>query len=671
LQPAPLTIPGSGSRQVRTVSSGRSTYKIVPPEVAIDHIRPGMSIFLGTAVAEPRTIVRQLMVSRARKLEDLELIQLVSLGDAISLQRLHSRNFRLRTFFSGWAAREAIEAGQVDMIPSQFAKIPDLIKSGQVPIDVAVLQITPPDEDGFCSLGIAVDVGREAMEQAEIVVGEINSLIPRTFGDTYVHLSEFDFLVESTEPPIYFSRWPVNRAWERVAANVSLLIDDGSCLAFSIGPLFEALAGHLVKKRHLGIHSPFFTDPLMDLMKSGAITNRRKDSYRGKSLTSYAFGSPAMLKWLDHNPLVEFQRISKVFNPLIIGRNPNFVTIVAGRKVDLYGRIGLHIGKGSVATGPAEVMDFLRGADLSEGGRSVFALTSRDPAGHPNVELSIADRPNQFGAFESVSAVATEYGVAYLAGRSVRERAQALIEIAHPDDREELVKRAKAERILYADQIFLADSGRLYPTNIIETYTAAGGLKFRFRPIKPSDEEGMRHLFYRFSDETVYRRYFASIRSMPHEKMQAYVNVDWRRIMSIVGLLGEEGRGQIVAEGRFIQIPGAAMAEIVFVVDEKFQRLGIATFLFQLLVRLARQRGIQTLVAEVLHSNIGTVMKVLRKGRLPVTSRLSDSEYHIEISLSEASKPSALRSNRPRHGRQNDASPSGSPNMPIDRLRHK
>jgi len=606
---------------------------VVPPAVVIEKIRPGMSIFLGTAVAEPRTMVRHLMTSNASQLEDLELVQLVSLGDAVSLQKLHSRNFRLRTFFSGWAAEEAIEAGRVDMIPSQFVKIPDLIRSGQIPIDVAILQVTAPNQDGFCSLGIAVDVGREALEQAKISVGEINPLVPRTFGDTFVHASEFDYLIQSNEPPIYFDRWPVNKAWDQVAANVSSLIADGSCLAFSIGPLFEALAKHLVKKRHLGIHSPLFTDPLMDLMKSGAITNRRKDSYRGKSLTSYAFGSPALLKWLDNNPLVEFQRISKVFNPIVIGRNPNFITIVAGRKVDLYGRIGLYVGKGSVATGPAEVMDFLRGAELSEGGRSVFALTSRDQQGRSNVVISNAGQPNQFSAFESVSAVATEYGVAFLEGRCVRERAQALIEIAHPDDRTELVTQAKKKKMIYADQIFLTDSGRLYPTEISEAYCTAGGLKFRFRPVKPSDEEGMRHLFYRFSDEMVYRRYFQSIRSMPHEKMQAYVNVDWNREMSIVALFGEEGKGRIVAEGRFIRIPATSMAEMVFVVDEKFQRLGIATFLYKILIRLARQHGIKTLVAEVLHSNIAVVMKVLRKGRLPVNSRLEEGNCHIEISL--------------------------------------
>lgn len=606
---------------------------VVPPAVVIEKIRPGMSIFLGTAVAEPRTMVRHLMTSNASQLEDLELVQLVSLGDAVSLQKLHSRNFRLRTFFSGWAAEEAIEAGRVDMIPSQFVKIPGLIRSGQIPIDVAILQVTAPNQDGFCSLGIAVDVGREALEQAKISVGEINPLVPRTFGDTFVHASEFDYLIQSNEPPIYFDRWPVDKAWDQVAANVSSLIADGSCLAFSIGPLFEALAKHLVKKRHLGIHSPLFTDPLMDLMKSGAITNRRKDSYRGKSLTSYAFGSPALLKWLDNNPLVEFQRISKVFNPIVIGRNPNFITIVAGRKVDLYGRIGLYVGKGSVATGPAEVMDFLRGAELSEGGRSVFALTSRDQQGRSNVVISNAGQPNQFSAFESVSAVATEYGVAFLEGRCVRERAQALIEIAHPDDRTELVTQAKKKKMIYADQIFLTDSGRLYPTEISEAYCTAGGLKFRFRPVKPSDEEGMRHLFYRFSDEMVYRRYFQSIRSMPHEKMQAYVNVDWNREMSIVALFGEEGKGRIVAEGRFIRIPATSMAEMVFVVDEKFQRLGIATFLYKILIRLARQHGIKTLVAEVLHSNIAVVMKVLRKGRLPVNSRLEEGNCHIEISL--------------------------------------
>jgi acyl-CoA hydrolase/GNAT superfamily N-acetyltransferase len=599
----------------------------------IKKIKPGMSIFLGTAVAEPRTMVRHLMTSDAGNLEDLELIQLVSFGDAVSLKTLQSRNFRLKTFFSGWVANEAIERGRIDVIPSRFVKIPQLIESLLRPIDVAVVQITPPNEAGFCSLGIAIDVAREALEQASICVGEINTQIPRTFGDTYVPVSEFDFLVRSTDPPIYFDRWETDDVWDQVAQHVASLIEDESCLAFSIGPLFEALARRLTNKRNLGIHSPFFTDPLMDLMKSGAATNRRKETYRGVSLTSYAFGTPTLMEWLDNNPLVEFQRIDKVFNPLMIGRNPRFVTIVAARKVDLCGRIGLHIGKGNVASGPAEVMDFLNGAELSEGGRSIFALTSRDPNGMPNILLSIANLPNQFSAFESVGAVVTEYGVAYLEGRTVRERAQALIDIAHPDDRSGLVQEAKDKKILYPDQIFLAESARLYPSDIAATHLIKGDIEIRFRAIRPSDEEGMRHLFYRFSDESVYYRYFHSVSSMPHAKMQEYVNVDWNQTMSIVGLVGEEGKGRIIAEARYIKIPGSPFAEVVFVVDEKYQRFGIASFLYEMLIRLAKEKGVKGFMAEVLFSNIG-IMKVFRKGGLPVKARLESGVYHLVIPFS-------------------------------------
>ena len=607
--------------------------KVVSTETVTGRIKPGMSIFVGTAGAEPRTMVRHLMTAHDKNLEDLELIQLVSFGDAVSLQALHSKKFRLTTFFSGWVADEAIQAGRVDLIPSRFVKIPQLIESRLAPIDVAIIQVTPPNEAGFCSLGIAVDVAREVLEQATIRVGEINSHIPCTFGDTFVHESEFDFLIYSTDPPIYFDRWETDYIWDQVALNVASLIVDGSCLAFSIGPLYESLAKKLLNKRNLGIHSPLFTDPLMDLIQSGAVTNRLKDTYRGKSLTSYALGTPQLMRWLDKNPLVEFQRIDKVFNPLIIGRNSKCVTIVAARKVDLYGRIGLYTGKGNLATGPAEVMDFLNGAELSAGGRSIFALTSRDPEGKSNILPSIVDLPNQFSALESIGAIVTEYGVAYLKGRTLRERAQALIDIAHPQDRVNLVKKAKEIKILYHDQIFLAESARLYPAEIVETYKTRNDLTIRFRAIRPSDEEGMRHLFYRFSEEAVYYRYFQTVSSMPHSKMQEYVNVDWNQVMSIVGLVGEEGKGRIIAEARYIKIPGSPYAEVVFVVDENYQRHGIATFLYRLLIRVAKERGVRGFVAEVLYSNIGGIMKVFKKGNLPIKAHLEGGVYHLEISF--------------------------------------
>ncbi len=605
---------------------------VVPPEQALKRIEAGMSIFIGTGVAEPRTLVKYLMTSEATNLQDLELIQLVSLGDAIRLEELPAHKYRLKTFFSGWVASEAITTGQVDLIPCRFSEIPQLIESGQVPIDAAFVQITPPNEAGYCSLGVSVDVVRQAMEKASLLIGEINPAVPVTFGDTFVPISDFDLLVRGTEPPIYFDRWPEDEVFDRIAAHVSSEIEDGSCIAFSIGPLFEALGRHLQHKRHLGIHSPFFTDALMDLVKSGAVTNRNKEIFRGKALATYGFGTPKLMRWLHRNPLIEFQGVDKVFSPNQIGRNPQFVCILPARKVDLSSRIALHAGKGNVAAGPENAVDFVNGAELSRGGRTLFALPSRNLKGEPNILISVEDYPNRFSLRDSVDMVVTEYGAAYLKGRTIRERAQALIDIAHPDDRPALVEQAKERRILYPDQIFLAESARLYPSDIVWKHTFKGGLEVRFRAIKPSDEEEMRRLFYRFSDESVYYRYFSPIKTMPHAKMQEYVNVDFSHTMSIVGVVWDGGEGQIIAEARFIHERNRPYAELAFVVDEEYQGRGIATHLLKKLIPIAKQRGLRGFTAEVLATN-KAMIKVFEKCGLPIKATLEDGIYSLTMSF--------------------------------------
>ena len=611
---------------------------LVSPQKVLDAIEPGMSIFLGTGVGEPRTLVKHLMTSRAGNLRDLELIQLVSLGDAISLEALQTQTYRLKTFYSGWVAGEAIAAGRVDLIPSSFSRIPQLIQSGRIPIDVACLQITPPNEAGYCSLGVAVDVGRYAMEKASIVVGEINPQIPITFGDTFIPINDFDYLILSTEAPIYFERWPIDEVFDRVAANVSAVIADGSCIAFSIGPLYEALSRCLVHKHNLGIHTPFVTDALMDLIKSGAVSNRHKEIFRGKSVATYAFGTAKLMQWLNRNPLMEFQGVDKVFNPMQIGLNPNFVAIHPARKVDISGRIALHFGQGNVTHGPGDIMDLFHGARLSRGGFTIFALPSRNRKKEPNIRASIEDFPNQFGIRESVDMVVSEYGVASLSGRSLRERAQALIEIAHPDDRRDLVDQAKALKILYQDQIFIDESAHMYPVEIQTRQTFKGGINIRFRPIKPSDEEEMRHLFYRFSDESVYYRYFSRIQVMPHVEMQAYVNVNFGQVMSIIGLVGEPGQGHIIAEARFVRDKNRPYADVAFIVDEEYQGIGIATYLYKMLIRIAKDRGIQGFSADVLSTN-KTMLKVFEKGGESVNAKLEYGVYHLDITFGRAPVP--------------------------------
>lgn len=607
----------------------------VDPDRVLQRLKPGLSIFIGTGMVEPRTLVKHLMESRSPDLQDIELLQLGSFGDAAAfINRGPGKKFRLKTFFSGQLAKEAIAEGRMDLIPCRPSRIPALIESGRIPIDMAFFQITPPDETGYCSIGTAVDVAILAMEQSSLTVGEINHQMPRTFGDTFVHISSFDMLVQSTEPPLYFPRPAIDDVTEQLASQVESIIEDGSCLSFAMGPFFEALGRQLVHKRHLGIHSPYFTDALMDLMQSGAVTNRRKSNWRGKSVVSYAFGTPALMAWLDRNPLVEFQGIDKVFDSINIGRNPNFVATVVADKVDLTGRVVLPVTGSGIVGEVGGAIDFFNGAGLSYAGLKVIALTSRDRHGNPNIQLSIEGLANQFGARESVDLIVTEYGVANVYGRTMRERAQALIDIAHPDDRLQLVEQAKQAMILYKDQIFLAQSGHLYPHYIQDRQTFQGNLTLRFRAIRPSDEEEMRRLFYRFSEESVYYRYLTNLRAMPHNKMQQYVNVDYKRFMSIVALEGDPGKGKIIAEARYVRLHVRPYAEVSFIVDESHQGIGIASHLMQMLIKVAKENGIQGFVASVLKGN-ESMMRVFEKSGLTVQTKLEEETYTLTMLFSE------------------------------------
>jgi RimJ/RimL family protein N-acetyltransferase len=398
--------------------------------------------------------------------------------------------------------------------------------------------------------------------------------------------------------------------------------------------LFEALGKHLTRKRNLGVHTFFFTDPLMDLVKCGAVTNKKKGLFRDKSLTAYAQGTEELMKWLHRNPLIEFQGIDVVSDHMMIGMNDKMIAILPARKVDLTGGIALPIGKGNVTPGPGHVQEFFAGAEHSRGGRTIFALPSRNLMGKSNILLSADDFPNHFTNQESLDLIITEYGIASMIGRTVRERAQALIDIAHPNDRLELVRKAKTANILYSDQIYLEESGQFYPDKIACTHTFKDGLTVHFRAIKPSDEEEMRKLFYRFSDKAVFYRYFTPVKVMPHAKMQEYVNVDYRCRMSIIGLIEEGGIERLIAEGRYVLLEDRPFADTAFVVDEKYQGRGIANFLLSMLIAFAREQNIKGFTADVLADN-KAMIKVFEKSGYPIQAVVEYGVYHLTIPFSE------------------------------------
>ena len=608
--------------------------KLVSPEEVLAHIKPGMTIFLGSGFAEPRTLIKRLIESGLPDINDLEFIQLTSYSDFLSLSDMGYGNYRLKTFFSSWVSSEAVVSSSVDLIPARISQLPKIIKSNRIAIDVAFIQITPPNEAGYCSLGVAVDIAREAMERAKLVVAEVNTKIPFTFGDTIVPISDFDLVVNSTEPPTYYKPKSVRPVIDHVAANIAQLIKDGDCISFLVGPLFDALGRKLLPKRHLGIHTPYFSDAMMALVKNGAATNYRKTQYRGKSIASYALGTPALMQWLDHNPLVEFQSVEQVFDPVQIGRIPNFVVVNEANKVDLLGRIAFTAGKNDITSGPGKSADLFAGTDMSPGGRNIIGLPSRNAKGNPNIVVMLKSLRNQFHMRESIDAVVTEYGIANLKWRTIRERAQALIDIAHPDDRKKLVESAKAKKIIFQDQIFLSDSALLYPSEIGGEHVMKNGLPVRFRPIKPSDEDAMRRFFYRFSKQSIYRRFFFPVSTMPHTKMQTYVNIDYQNEMSVVALIHEPGQEIIIAEARYANDEENGYGDLAFFVDEKHQGLGIAQYLYDLLTRLAMERGLRGFTAEVLQEN-RDMLKVFEKGGLPMEALLKDGVYKLKMPFDE------------------------------------
>ncbi len=608
--------------------------KLVSPEEVLRYIKPGMTIFLGSGFAEPRTLMKSLIESGLPDTNDLEFIQLTSYSDFLSLNNMDYGKYRLKTFFSSWVSSEAVISNSVDLIPARISQLPKIIKSNRIPIDVAFIQITPPDDAGYCSLGVAVDIAREAMERAKLVVAEINTKLPFTFGDTIVSLTDFDLVVKSTELPTYYKPKPVRPVIDQVAANMAQLIKDGDCISFLVGPLFEALGRHLDKKRHLGIHTPYFSDTMMALVKNGTATNYRKPQYRGKSVASYALGTPALMQWLDRNPLVEFQSVEQVFDPIQIGRIPNFVVVNEANKVDLLGRIAFTVGKNDITSGPGKSADLFAGTEMSPGGRNIIGLPSRNAMGKPNIVVMLKSLRNQFHMRESIDAVVTEYGIANLKWRTIRERAQALIDIAHPDDRKKLVEDAKAKGIIFLDQIFLSDSARLYPSEAVNEHVMKNGLPVRFRPIKPSDEEAMRRFFYRFSKQSIFRRFFFPVSTMPHNKMQTYVNVDYRSEMSIVALIHEPGQEIIIAEARYARDEENGFGDLAFFVDEKYQGLGIAPYLYDLLTRLAKDRGLRGFTAEVMQENKG-MLTVFEKSGLPMEALLKNGVYKLRMPFDE------------------------------------
>lgn len=577
--------------------------KVIDMKKFTSLIKPGNKIFLTSGPAIPAIAAREITTSESLRNFDLEIIQLFSSDDFFTSESCDIQNYRLKTFRSGETAVEDVCNGKEDYIPANLVEIPYIFATKAIEIDIAVITTSPPDKRGFMSLGVAIDVADTVIKNASLVIAEVNSNMPVTYGETSIHVDQIDHVILSNEALLERERKPYDSIQDLIGWHVSNLIQDGSTVVLHVGRIFDAIAVHLMSKRNLGILTNVVSDWIIDLVEAGAVSVERKRESGGQISTSYCYGSKELYDYVDNNQLFGFYPIAKLANPLSIKNISKLISIMNVEKIDITAAKVLVYSGDDLLSGYESKFNFAAGTAFSGSGKVIFALKSMGQEGESNIVIS-HDRDNDRirSTLSAARYVVTEYGVASLFGKSNRERALSLIEIAHPDHREALFNKAKELGYLYPDQIYRSISAN-YPIKIETVKTFKDGLELKIRPIRASDEDMMRRLFYKFSDESKYYRYFTHVKVMPHKNMQKYLSVDYEKIMAIVAVLQQGNTERIVAEARYAAFPSGDAYEMAFLVDEEFQGKGLATFLANFLIKIAKDRGIKKLTASVLAQN--------------------------------------------------------------------
>lgn len=416
----------------------------VPVAEAISYVRSGDRVFVHTAAAAPRMLVEAL-AARSEELRKVEIVQLHTEGPAPYAAPGMEKSFRVRCLFIGPNLRAAVAEGRADYVPVFLSEVPALFRQGILPLDVALVQVSPPDRHGFCSLGVSVDGSRAAVETARRVIALVNPQMPRAHGDALVHVSRFAATVETDEPLPEHPRPVLTDVERAIGRQVATLVDDGATLQMGIGAIPDAVLTALKDHRRLGIHTEMFADGLVDLVERGVVTGEEKRVHPGKVVGTFAMGTRRLYDFIDDNPQVVMLDVAYVNDTAVIRRNPKATAINSAIEVDLTGQVCADSIGTRMYSGVGGQMDFIRGAALSPGGKPIIALPSTTSRGESRIVPFLKPGAGVVTTRSHVQWVVTEYGVANLHGRGLRERARALVGIAHPDRREEL-ERAAYER---------------------------------------------------------------------------------------------------------------------------------------------------------------------------------------------------------------------------------
>jgi acyl-CoA hydrolase/RimJ/RimL family protein N-acetyltransferase len=600
------------------------------------HIHPGNRIFIGTGCGEPQYLVRALIEyvrSHPKAFFDAELLQVWTLGVAPYAAEKFKDNFRHNSFFIGSNTREAVNSGLADYTPVFLSQVPGLFHNRYVPVDIALIQTSLPDDHGYMSLGISVDIVKAATEAASLVIAQVNSSMPRVHGETFIHIRDVGFVIPHDEPLLEFESRVSDEISQKIGTYVARIVQDGDTIQVGYGSIPNAILAHLQNKKHLGVHTELLTDGIVDLMKKGVIDNTRKELNRGKTVAAFCMGKGKTYEFLHDNPSIEFRPVNYTNNPTVLARQRNMTAINSALEIDLTGQATAEsLGK-TFYSGIGGQADFMRGAVLSPGGKTILAMQSTAE----NDEISrivpfLKDGAGVTLTRGDIHYVVTEFGIAYLHGKNVRERAMELIAVAHPKFRPWLIEEAKKNNLIYKDQAFITGQGGEYP-EFLEAYrTTKDGFTVFFRPVKISDEHLLKDFFYRLSTDCMYSRFISTRTDMPHQRLQNFVVIDYSREMVILAVMQEEEKETVIGMAQYIIDEASHSAEVAFVVRDDYQNKGIGAEMLSYLTYLAKKKGLLGFTAEVLMDN-KPMLHLFESMGFTVQKRLDAGVYELKMAF--------------------------------------
>jgi acyl-CoA hydrolase len=578
--------------------------RILSTREAIKKIRPGDSIFIGTGCGQPQHLVDAL-VRHGDHIYDAHIIHLLTMGAAPYADPKFREKFKMNSFFIAENVRGAFEEGVGDYTPIFLSDIPRQFESGGISLDVALIAVTPPDVNGLCSFGVSVDIVKTAAANAKFVIAQVNEQMPRTMGNSFIHVNHIDIMVPYDEPIIPVEPPVSSDVLRSIGRNLARLVEDGSTIECGIGRIPQAMAEFLHDKKDLGIHTEMFGDWIIELVECGAVTCSKKNINNGKVVASFCMGSQKLYDYIDNNPFFEFHPTEYVNDPFVIAQHDKMVGINVGLEIDLTGQVCADSLGYQFYSGIGGQVDFIRGCARSRGGKPIIAMPST--AKNDTISRIVPALTEGAGVVTTrgdVHYVVTEYGIAYLHGKSIRERVLSLINIAHPKFRKELVQAAKSRHYVQPDQIEMEWDKVHYPQELERYETLKDGTEILFRPVKPTDDSALSEMLYSLSADSVKKRYFTHTKTFPHKDVQKLTNVDYEQNLAIVAVVpGTEGTEEIIGIAQYFLDPKTRVAEVAFIVQDEWQDKGMGGVLLDYITRIAIDRGVKKFYATVLPIN--------------------------------------------------------------------